>query len=91
MKVRDIYITCEKGLEAVTPLAVQGVSEMMACFPKYEKMYPVSNLKNWQSDGALVICDGQTFLEPYEAIQKFHFAVPVLIVSMGNGTASTPG
>lgn len=71
MKVRDIYITCEKGLEAVTPLAVQGVSEMMACFPQYEKMYPVSNLKNWQSDDALVIRDGQTFLEPYESIRWY--------------------
>ncbi len=71
MKIRDIYITCENGLEAVTPLAVQGVSEMMACFPKYEKMYPVSNLKNWQSDNALAIRNGQTFLEPYESVRWY--------------------
>lgn len=70
-KVRDIYITCERGLEAVTPLAVEAVNEMMDCFPKYKSLYPVTNLQNWKSSNFLHQENGEIFLSPYESIDWY--------------------
>ena len=66
-KIKDIYITCEKGLELVAPIAKDAIQEIMNCFPAFKEAYPITILGNWKSEHSRTARNGNIILEPYES------------------------
>lgn len=74
MTVKNIYLTCEEGCEALMPFVEEGVREMLGILPKsenYEKHFPITNLGNWKDDGYISANNGQLRLEPYKSIKWY--------------------
>jgi len=71
MAVKDIYLTCEEGTEALMPFVQEALNEIMDCFPEYKQYFPIKNLGNWKDNGYRSISDGNICLEPYKSIQWY--------------------
>lgn len=68
MKQRDIFIVSQDGLNPeVNQIAVEAISELMACFPSYKNDYPITNLGAWKDDGYIYPKNGQLYLVPYKS------------------------
>lgn len=67
IKIKDIYIAHEKGLEPVAPIAKEAIEEVMSCFPAFKEAYPITVLGNWESEHLRTASDGKLLLEAYES------------------------
>lgn len=67
IKIKDIYIAHEKGLELVAPIAKEAIEEVMSCFPAFKEAYPITVLGNWKSEHSRTARNGKITLEPYES------------------------
>jgi len=70
-KARDIFITCERGMELVAPIAEAGLKELMECFPQYKDAYPIINIQNWRSNQATYNENGHIIYRPHESIDWY--------------------
>lgn len=75
MVVKSIYITYEKGLDALAPYITEAISEVMEAFPAekmYQEHFPIVNLGNWKADDYLTRdANGNVLLEAYKSIQWY--------------------
>lgn len=70
-RIKDIYITHEKGLELLAPYVQEAVEDLMGAFPAHKNDYPIKNLGNWQSAQARTCRNGSVILNPYESIDWY--------------------
>lgn len=63
-KIKDIYITYEKGLEALAPHIHEALTDLMGAFPAYKDSYPITNLGNWSNPN-------KPIGTPYESIDWY--------------------
>ena len=69
--VKNIYLTCEDGAEALMPMVQEAISEVMACFPEYQPHFPVTTLANWKENNYRTVRNGHIVLEPYKSIDWY--------------------
>ena len=71
-EVRNIFILCEEGLEALAPHIKDALEEVMSYFPKHKDDYPIKILGNWKNKGYKRINEeGHEVLVPYESMDWY--------------------
>lgn len=71
MPVKNIYLTCEKGLDAVMPYVQESLSEIMDYFPEYKDHFPIINLGDWKDNDYITVSNGRTLLQPHKSVQWY--------------------
>ena len=70
--IKNIYVIFEEGLEPLAPRIKEAIEEMMDCFPKFKKDYPITMLGNWKSSNYKYTNEqGQTILKGHESIDWY--------------------
>ena len=74
-RIKDIYITHEKGLELLAPYVQEAVEDLMGAFPAHKNDYPIKNLGNWQSAQARTCRNGSSVFRRWRNVTRWPLSV----------------